>query len=95
MIELAAALERLASAMERIAVVNELRFQREYPEKKQVEDATVTHLETEEESLRKSQGHSDESDEEWTGHFERRFAEAQDRQAEAAARSRGAAAARG
>jgi hypothetical protein len=51
------------------------RFERQYPGKKEVRDAIVTHRQTEEERLREAQGASDESDQEWTGWREKKFVE--------------------
>jgi hypothetical protein len=63
----------LAKSMERIADVLRMRLELDYPPKREVKDATVTHRQTEEERLREAQGYSEETDAEWIGRREAAF----------------------
>lgn len=67
---MAAALRDIATAMHLSQQMERERFERQYPEKKEGRDATVTHRQTEEERLRESQGATPESDAEWIGRRE-------------------------
>ncbi len=48
-------------------------YNKQYPVRGKVDDATITHVQTEEERLRESQGYSEEDDEAWLGRRERAF----------------------
>lgn len=67
---IAEALNTIGRVMAASMLLEQKRFDKEYPEKGEVRYATVTHRQTEEERLREAQGQSDESDEEWRGRRE-------------------------
>jgi hypothetical protein len=76
------AMERIAAAMEAIAEslvalykLQEARFDKEFPVKREPQDATVTHVPTSEDELKASQGASSETLEEWIGPRETGFLE--------------------
>jgi hypothetical protein len=72
---MATSFDRLATGMIRLADIQAREHAIRYPEKKAVEDAKITHRQTEEEKLREAQGATDETDEEWTGRREKAFIE--------------------
>ncbi len=82
---IAGALEKLAEEQHKANVIEQARFDKEYPPKKEVQDVTITHIKTEEERLREDQGDTGESDEEWIGAREQRFEEEQRKRRTAAA----------
>ena len=59
------AMEKLARSMERIATVMENRYAQEYPEKRDVRDATITRIPNEEDRIRENHGASSQPLEEW------------------------------
>jgi hypothetical protein len=63
--DIGASLASIAITMSQQHVLEVRRYEQKYPAKKAVTDATVTHLQTEDEALRESQGASDESNQEW------------------------------
>jgi hypothetical protein len=69
------AMDKIATALTRIAIVMEKRFEKEYPVKAKVQDATITYIPSDEEKLQESQGVTGESDEEWIGLHEREVLE--------------------
>lgn len=71
------ALRDMAASMHLTYLLERERFSKQYPEKKEIRDALVTHPQTDEEKIRESQGDSDETDAEWVGQRERRFEEAE------------------
>lgn len=58
------AMVKIASALTRIAIVMEKRYEKEYPTKTP-RDATITKLKSEEDELRESQGATGESLDDW------------------------------
>jgi hypothetical protein len=75
--QIAEYLGSIANALDWRAEIEQERFDKQYPTKGEIADATITHLQSDEERLRASQGYSDESDEEWTGRREAKHLEAQ------------------
>jgi len=74
------AFERMARSMEDIRDVlthwvniEQKRFDKEYPAKREPKDATITHIPTAEDRLKEEQGASEEPIEEWTGLREQEF----------------------
>ncbi len=63
---LVSAFERLSEGIDFLAGTVEAWYRSTFPEKKQADEATVTHVMTEEEKLREEQGASDEPLEAWT-----------------------------
>ena len=55
---------KIAFALDRVATIMEKRFEKEYPVKTP-RDATVTHIKSEEDELRESQGGTGEPLDEW------------------------------
>lgn len=73
---LANAFESIASSLEGLYKLHLARFDKDFPPKKEVRDADITHLENEEEKLRKDLGDTGERTvEEWLeiGEREREF----------------------
>ncbi len=56
----------MAGVLDGISKTLEKHHRKTFPKRKQAPDATITHILTEEERLRESQGESDEPIEEWT-----------------------------
>jgi hypothetical protein len=79
------ALEALAEALQRCAIVFEKRYAQEYPDKPNVRDARITHPPTSEERAKsRLSGDTSQSIEEWTaGPCEREFDEREKNTAEA------------
>jgi hypothetical protein len=80
-VEIAKALNRIADAFTATYALQREAFQKQYPVRKEVVDATVTHRQTEEERLREAQGATDETDAEWVGRRTAKFEANQARKA--------------
>lgn len=64
---ISASLEKIAEALTRLAVVAEHAAYRQFPIKREAEDATITRLPTDEDKLRESLGDTGETFDEWIG----------------------------
>ena len=71
----ATALESIADSLAEWCKLSQARFDKEYPVKREPQDATVTHVPTAEDELKASQGASSETLEEWIGPRETGFLE--------------------
>lgn len=67
------ALEQMGAGLRDLSATLHLFYLRMYPAKAEVRDATVTHIQTDEEKMRADQGASDESDAAWIGRREQEF----------------------
>lgn len=64
---ISASLEKIAEALTRLAVVAEHAVYRQFPIKREAEDATITRIPTDEDKLRESLGDTGETFDEWIG----------------------------
>ncbi len=62
----AEAFDFMAGSIETLAKIADMDFRKRYPTKKRDVKATITHVKTEEELLKESQGQSNENLEDWT-----------------------------
>lgn len=67
------ALRDISAAIRLRYMVEREMFNKLYPAKGEVRDATITHPQTTEEKVRQSQGATDETDEEWIGRREQKI----------------------
>lgn len=72
---IATALRDIAVSMHLSYQLERERYERQYPDKKEVREALITHRQTEEERIRETQGATGESDEEWIGRRESQVVE--------------------
>lgn len=68
----ATALRDIGASMHLSYQLERAKFNKAYPEKKEVRDALITRPETAEDKARKNQGATDETDDEWVGRREQK-----------------------